>query len=277
MIDLEPGEIYTFSVTVSNPVNSAEDFNYKAYAAPYSVANMEYDADVVTKTDRTRMADWINILEPTGVIAPNETKEIEFTITVPENAPGGGQYAAIVVGADKESDIHSNVAVANVLEIASILYAKVDGEIVHKGEVLENNVPGFLVESPIAVSSLIINEGNMHEVANILITASNVFTGETIASAELDNGVYAELIMPDSQKFVSKEIDELLMMGIVNVKQSIHYNGTVSTVEKNVIICPIWFLALVLVTVSAIMIKIAKTVRKHQKKKKKLAQKELVQ
>lgn len=267
MIELVPGETYTFSITVSNPVNSAENFDYKVYATPYSVVTEEYDADVAKKTDYTRMVDWITIAEPTGTIVPNETKDIEFTITVPENAPGGGQYAAIIVGADDKDEVNGSTAVTNVLEIASILYAKVDGEIVHKGEVVENNVPGFVTDPKINVSSLIVNEGNMHEIASIAITAKNVFTGETIASAELENGAYAELILPDSQRFINKEINELPMIGIINVQQDIYYNGETSTVEKNVIVCPIWFLVLLALTLMAIVWKIVKTIRKHKKKK----------
>ena len=267
MIELVPGETYIFSITVSNPVNSAENFDYRVYAAPYSVVTEEYDADVAKKTDHTRMVDWITITEPTGTIVPNETKDIEFTITVPENAPGGGQYAAIIVGADDKDEVNGSTAVTNVLEIASILYAKVDGEIVHDGEVVENNVPGFVTDPKINVSSLITNEGNMHEIASIAITAKNVFTGETIASAELENGAYAELILPDSQRFINKEINELPMIGIINVQQDIYYNGETSTVEKNVIVCPIWFLVLLALTLMAIVWKIVKNIRKHKKKK----------
>ena len=267
MIELVPGETYIFSITVSNPVNSAENFDYRVYAAPYSVVTEEYDADVAKKTDYTRMVDWITIAEPTGTIVPNETKDIEFTITVPENAPGGGQYAAIIVGADDKDEVNGSTAVTNVLEIASILYAKVDGEIVHDGEVVENNVPGFVTDPKINVSSLIANEGNMHEIASIAITAKNVFTGETIASAELENGAYAELILPDSQRFINKEINELPMIGIINVQQDIYYNGETSTVEKNVIVCPIWFLVLLALTLMAIVWKIVKNIRKHKKKK----------
>ena len=143
-----------------------------------------------------------------------------------------------------------------------------DGEIIHKGEVVENNVPGFVTDPKINVSSLIANEGNMHEIASIAITVKNVFTGETLASAELDNGVYAELIMPDSQRFINKEVDGLPMMGIINVQQKIYYNGETSTVEKNVLICPIWFLILVALVMMAVVAKILKVIRKHRKKKK---------
>ena len=269
MVELVPGETYNFTVTVLNPVNSIENLDYKIHAAPYSVVTEAYHADISTQTDHTRMADWITIPEPTGTLVPNETREIEFTITVPDDAPGGGQYAAIMVGIDNKNQNYDNMSVTNVLEIASIIYAKVDGEIIHKGEVVENNVPAFTADPKIALSSLIKNEGNMHEIASITITARNVFTGETLVSAELDNGVYAELIMPDSQRFINKEVNGLPMMGIINVQQKIYYNGEISTVEKNVIICPIWFLILVALTLMAVMWKIAKTIRKHKKKKKK--------
>ena len=73
--------------------------------------------------------------------------------------------------------------------------------------------------------------------------------------------------MPDSQKFINKKIDELPLLGIVNVRQDIYYNGEVSTTEKNVLICPIWFLMLVALLVMAIVVKIVKTIRSHKKKK----------
>ena len=267
MVELVPGETYNFAVTVLNPVNSTENLDYKVHAVPYSVVTEAYYADISTQTDHTRMADWITIPEPTGTLAPNETREIEFTITVPADAPGGGQYAAIMVGIDNKNQNYDNMSVTNVLEIASIIYAKVDGEIIHKGEVVENSVPVFTADPKITLSSLIKNEGNMHEIASIAITVKNVFTGETLASAELDNGVYAELIMPDSQRFINKEVDGLPMMGIINVQQKIYYNGETSTVEKNVLICPIWFLVLTLLTLAAIVAGVAKSIRRHKKNK----------
>ena len=143
--------------------------------------------------------------------------------------------------------------VTNVLEIASVIYAQVDGEVVHKGEILENNIPDFSASPDVSVSSLVSNEGNMHEMANITIKATNVFTGEVISSSESGDGVYTELIMPDSQKFINKEIEGLPMVGIINLQQNIYYNGETSTMEKNLIICPIWLLVLTTLTIAAIV------------------------
>jgi hypothetical protein len=242
-----------FLVLVANPVDATSDLSYKAYVVPYSVMTVEYDVDVATMNDRTKMAEWITIDKPTGTLAPNEAAEIGFTIEVPKNAIAGGQYAAIVVGADGHEQAGGNMAITNTMEIASVIYAKVAGETIHKGEVLENNIPGFLATVPITISALMNNEGNIHEEAEISIEVSDVFTGEVIFPTEYNDGVYTEIIMPETTRFVTKEVDNLPLVGVVKVKQSIYYNYKMSVVERDVIICPTWFMALVAMTLAAVV------------------------
>ncbi len=265
VVELDPGQKCDLSITILNPTNSTESLEYKAYVVPYSVVSEGYDADIATRTTYTQMADWITIHEPTGKLAPNEMKELNFTIEVPENVPGGGQYAAIAVEVDHENKTHDNMAVANTLEIASVVYAKIAGETIHEGEILENNVPGFSTASPITVSSMIENKGNVHEAVRIVVTASNFFTGEVIAQEGTNNGTYAELVMPESTRYFTKEIDELPMVGVFRVKQDIYYNGAVSTVEKNVLVCPIWFMLLVALTIGTVIFEVVRTILKHKK------------
>ena len=269
MIELRPGEVFLTSITVVNSVNSAGEFSYKAYVVPYNVLSGEYDVDVTTMTGRTQLADWVTILNPTGTLAPNETAEVELEIQVPENVAAGGQYAAIVVGVDDEkSRTQSGMTIRNVKEIASVIYANVEGETIHGGRVLENNIPGFAATVPVKVEAIIENTGNTHEVAEVTIAASNLLTGETILPTEFDDGKYSEIVMPETTKFVTREINGLPMLGIVKISQSIYYNYAISTEEKVVVICPIWFMALMAVTLVAIVAKIAGTIRKHKKNKR---------
>ena len=99
-ISLKPGEVYEGSVKVINPSSSTENFEYKAEVTPYGVVDQEYTADLLSESDRTSISKWIKINEPTGTIKPNETKEVKFTITVPENVPAGGQYATIAISSN---------------------------------------------------------------------------------------------------------------------------------------------------------------------------------
>ena len=265
---LEPGKTYTGSITVVNPADSTSDFHYKASVTPYGVVGENYEADLASTTSRTEIVKWIKISEPTGSVAPNGTKKIEFTITVPENAPAGGQYATISVGSNDQVSADSGVAVRNVFEMASIIYGQVTGETVHKGEILENSIPGFSAVSPLTLTALISNEGNIHESATFVITVSNFFTGEVILPTEENDGNYSELIMPETERFISREINNLPTIGAVKVGQTIYYQGQSSIQEKVVILCPIWFLILAILTILAIIATVVGLVMRHSRKKR---------
>lgn len=271
--NLEPGKTYEGEITVVNPVDAKSDFKYKAEVAPYGVKQnednprSEYEIDLTTDSKYTSMSKWIKIKEPTGSVKPNESKKVEFTITVPENVPAGGQYAAITISSDMESAAGEGVAVQNVFEMASIIYGLVNGETKHDGEILENNVPGFVVSTPIALSALISNNGNIHEDATVVISVKDFFSGRVILPTEEDEGQYTELIMPETTRFIERQVSNLPMLGVVHINQSIYYQGTVKTEEKDVIICPIWFMALVVVTLAAIVTTIVMTVKRHRKKR----------
>ena len=266
-ISLKPGEVYEGSVKVINPSYATEDFEYKAEVTPYGVVGQEYTADLLSESDRTQIAKWVKIQNPTGSIKPNGSEEIKFTITVPENVPAGGQYATIAISSNKKASEADGVSVQNVFEMASIIYADIAGETVHDGEVLENNVPGFVLSNPVKISALLNNNGNVHETATFTIQVSDVFTGRVILPTDENSGVYSEYIMPETTRFTEREVSDLPALGIVKINQTINYNGQVSTVEKNVFICPIWFLILMIATLAAIITAIVMLIRKHRRNK----------
>ena len=266
---LTPGETYEGTIRVVNPADSKENFNYKAEVTPYGVLGADYTADLATITNQSAIVDWVKIENPTGSVEPNGYEDIKFTIKVPENAAGGGQYATIAVSSNNESQASEGVAVNNVFEMASIIYATVDGEINHEGEIAENNIPGFVLSTPVTVSALITNRGNVHEDATVIITAENFFTGEVILPTEDNEGEYSELIMPGTERLATREIDNLPALGVVHVQQSVYYMGKVDVKESNVIICPLWFMLLVFATIAAIVTVIVRIVLKHKKKKQK--------
>ena len=263
---LEPGKTYTGKLSIVNPAESTEDFHYVMSVSPYGVTGEDYDVDFATVTNRSEIVKWIKISEPTGSVKPNETKEVEFTITVPEDAAGGGQYALIAVSSNETATATEGVAVNNVFELASIVYATVSGETKHEGEILENNVPGFVVKTPVTLGALISNNGNVHEDATFVISVSNAFTGQVILPTEDNEGRYNELIMPDTTREITREINNLPALGIIKINQTIYYLGDVKTVEKNVIICTIWFMLLIGVTILAIIGAIVGTVLKHKRR-----------
>ena len=264
---LEAGKTYEGSISIVNPADATGNFLYKIEVLPYGVVGEDYNADFTSVSGHTEIVKWIEVLEPTGAVKPNDTKQIDFVIRVPENAPPGGQYAAIAVSSNAKAESSGGLAVNNVFELASLVYANVAGETTYGGEILSNEVPGFVVTPPIKIGALISNEGNTHQDATFVINVSNFFTGEVILPNGENEGRYSELIMPESSRYVLRDVSNLPAIGIIKVNQTIYYNGDVSTIEKNVIICPIWFMALVILTILAIIAAIIGIIKKHKRKK----------
>lgn len=268
---LTPGEEYEGSITVINPADAKTDFSYKVEVTPYSVVGEEYAADLATRSNLSAIVDWITIENPTGTLAPNSSEKVNFRITVPEDAAGGGQYATITVSSNNTQTSDNEVAIENVFEMASIIYASVDGEINHVGKIEENTVPAFSATAPVKVTTRLSNEGNVHEEATIVIKATNMFTGETILPTEENEGRYTEVVMPGSERYISREVSNLPMFGMVHIEQTVYYLGLSSVEAVNVLICPVWFLILMFVTLGAIVTGIIGTIARHKKKKSKLA------
>ncbi len=263
---LEPGEVYEGTITIFNPMSSKENFSYKVGVTPYNVVGSDYAADLSTQTERSRIVDWIKIAEPLGTVAPNESKDIHYTITVPEDAPGGGQYAAITVGSDeRDSSGSEGVNIKNIYEMASILYAKVNGEIVRGGEVQENKVPGFVTALPIKMSLTLTNDGNVHETAKVKLVVKNFLNGVQLYPEDGSEGVVEEVMMPETNRIIERNVESVSPLGLYEVTQSVEYLGKTSSVTQLVVACPIWFMVMLLVVIVVIAYGIVRLVKKRRR------------
>ena len=271
---LSAGEQASGTITIINQSDSAKPFSFKVSVAPYGVKGNNYDADLVTETDLTQLAKWITIENPSGTIDPGKSEEVKFTINVPADAPGGGQYAAIVVSSDSQAEGSENQSVVEyVYEVASVIYGRIAGKTEHKGSILSHNVPGFSTTPKVSVNATIKNEGNVHEFANVSLTVTNVFTGEDIFSSEELDTPISEVIMPYSERYIVRNISNLPSLGVISIKETIKYLGETSTIEQNLIICPLWFLLLASFTiVAAVGTIIARARRRHNKSKRNKAE-----
>ena len=265
---LKGGDVYEGVLKVFTPVNMEGDFHYKVDVAPYNVTGTDYEADLTKQTNRSQIMNWITIDEPKGVLGPNETREIHYTVTVPEDAPGGGQYAVILVGSDEEETAASDgMLVQNVYEMASVLYAQVSGDIKRDGKIELNEVPGFITTTPMWVKVQLENNGNIHESAKIDISVKNFLNGAQVYPSDGEEGWLEEVIMPETTRVATREIKEMPALGIYEVTQSVDYMGEHSSVTQIVVACPIWFMIMVAVVIGIIVAGIVMSVRKHKKKK----------
>lgn len=265
-ISLQPGQVYTGSITVANPANAAKDFNYKVEISPYGVVGEDYTADLITQNNRSQISKWIKIENPTGTLKPNDVTKVNFTITVPENAPAGGQYAALLVSSADNNVSNNGITINNVFEMASLIYANVTGKMIHEGEVSEILVPGFITNTPITTNTIVKNNGNSHEFAEIAIEVKNLFN-ETVYPVSGESGITSEIIMPETTRLITRNINDVSPLGVYHITETVNYLGQDTVAYKTVMVCPVWFIAFLFVTATAIIVAIVRSILLHRKNK----------
>ncbi len=266
---LMPGETYNGYITVTGANQNTMDVDYSVSVAPYSLnkgkdGKTDYQSpDFDKRNGYNDIVDWITINNHTGTVSPNTTNKVYYTINVPEDVAGGGQYATFLVTQDdsKTNDIEG-VRIQNVFQVASIIYAEVAGETRDTGEIIENNVPAFLFDgSKFEATSYVKNTGNIHTEAEYTLQVWPLFSSEEICTNEED--VTKSLVIPDTEKYHAESCS-LPAVGIFNVKHTVKIFDQISTVERMVIVCPVW---LVFIVVFAIVLGVFYLVAKAKKRK----------
>lgn len=262
---LTPGETVSGAVSIVNSSDATGDFQYKVVVVPYNISGDGYTINTTEVLEHSQIANWISVEEESGEVGPNSAKKINFTIKVPEGIGGGGQSAAIVVSPDLETENAGGAEIVNTFALSSIIYANVTGEAHHGGEILENQVPRFLGFGTAEITSGFSNTGNMFETALIRLTVKNKLTGEVISEGETES---SEVIVPDTTKYVTRRLDNLPLVGVVEVSHDIRYNGSTSNVTQDLVIFPVWLMAVIVIGIAVVVAAVTLIVRRLIRKRR---------
>lgn len=250
-IVINPGESYTGSVSVFNPSSNGKDLEYTVLVEPFYV-DEDYNPVYDEPGSYNQIVDWITIEDVNdGVLEPNNSAEINYTINVPLDAPAGGQYASITVAA-KATAAGEGVSISEQQAIAHIVFAEIAGETVHSGEILDAETSGFMLSGDITASSTIKNTGNVHGTATYTLQVYPLFSSEEVYTNEEDPET--RIIVPNRTLYNEISWPGTPGMGIFNVVYTVDFEGVTTQVSKMVIICPIWLMFVIIFVVVAIII-----------------------
>lgn len=272
---INPGDSYESSFKILNPVDNESDIKYEVKMEHFYE---EDDGAVLLEEVGTtgQILDWTTLESAdTGTLAPNESAEIKYVINVPKNAAGGGQYIAFTVEAkgdseDGSSDEGTNATLEQKAIIAYRVFVEVPGDITRSGEILDINVPGFLLGGNITGTSTIKNTGNIHDEATYTLQVFPLFSDEEVYTDEEDPKT--SMVMPDRQSYHVSEWENTPPVGIYNVVYTVKFAGVEGKVSKLVIVCPIWLLFLIIFAIIALIIWIVMRIRARAKGSKKAEQ-----
>jgi len=297
VIDLEPGQKYHGSVTVTNVGRLAFDFTLKA--APYHVNDDNYDPDFSTDSSYTNLKNWLRFPKSVYRLDPGQSVDAEFIVDVPADAPNGGQYAAIMIQnsavnpADQEDpadqndptgqdeaagqNAASNSPLNLQVRAAAVLYGHVQGgELREAAELTNHSLPGFILGDTFSAAATIENSGNVDFYACQTLSVRNFFTNnEILQPGEAgDESPFTEtlIVLPGTSRtsVLNWHLPDTgtFPIGLYRVTQTVVFLDQTHTFDTLLFVCPVWLALILLFLIILLVVWLILGLAKHHKTKR---------
>lgn len=269
-MELAPGQTYAGTFKVENVGRLGFTFNLST--RPYQVVNESYDPDFYTENNYTKIQNWITFKQNEYHIESGESMEVPFQVTVPEDAPGGGQYAAIIVETRDSSDPEATVR--TISQLALKIYAHVEGEEHVGGVLMGHSLPGFVLGSPLFSTATVKNDGNVDFRVNHQLTVYDFFTGNEVftpGAIDLDGqmvGQATPLVLPETVRTNMLRWEGSPQLGVFRAVQTISFLDQEYSFEQIVILCPLWLAGIVLFFVVVMVLWIITGIRHRRRRRR---------
>ena len=154
---LKPSEVKEAKVDVVN--QSDQSVEVKIY--PVDAVTTKDGAFAPQSEDREKIdvGAWINMPVSELSLKPNETKAVNFTIKVPENAEVGDHMGAIIVQGKEVAEARKGTAMRVVSRVGARIYLTVAGEMIKELEL--ENFSYKIEEGQVVFYLTLTNKGNI--------------------------------------------------------------------------------------------------------------------
>ncbi len=164
-INMNPGESWSSSVKMVN--NNSRELILFAQTVDFKSGEsggVEFIFPQKTEgEDKIFLSEWIEIDSGPQIIPAFESKEIPFTIKLPESASPGGHYAAILVGTKPLDEEGGGTSIKISSNVSSLILLNVQGEIDESGWIREFSTEKDFYQKPeIDIRVTFENTGNVH-------------------------------------------------------------------------------------------------------------------
>lgn len=125
------------------------------------------------------LAEWVILEKQVLVIPAEQTLEIPFTITVPEEASPGGHYAALMIGTKPPTEGDNVPLLQTSQVVTSLIFLRVTGDVIEDGRIREFRSLYSIAQKPEMSFELAFeNKGNVHILPQGEIVITNMWGQE---------------------------------------------------------------------------------------------------
>lgn len=157
--EVDPGENLAQTLTVTNPGQIALPVTMSvskfAPAGPGGQAQL-----VADDGDPASVTRWLTLSPMSFILEPGQSQKVTVIITVPQDAPPGGQYASVLASIGTGATTGSSLGVGQ--QIGALLLLRVKGEVLETALVSGISAPTLKNKGPVDLSVTVENTGNVH-------------------------------------------------------------------------------------------------------------------
>ena len=182
--ELNPGDTFSTSVTVTNPEPTTNKFT----VGVQDISGLKATGEPIFTSSTVPnygVSSWVNIGTPTITVPPNGSVNVPFTITVPKDAAPGGHYGAIFVnyGASRPAINGSGIG----YQVGSLIEIRIAGNANEAMEVQQFSTDKSLYQSPnVNFTAVVANQGNVLLQPRGPIDITNMF-GQKVGSIVMND------------------------------------------------------------------------------------------
>ncbi len=247
----------------------SRSFKYRIYASPYVVENdgtVTFDSN--STKSYTQIARWITFQDDSGSfqkelvksINPGESQIINYRIDVPEDVPGGAQYAAIWAQTISDQQ-QTGTGVQTISQAGMVVSGRSIGTTRQTAEISDYDFTRFAFAAPLTAHAHMKNTGNTD------FDIHYSYVARTIFGKELYNDTKSIVAFPESDHDIDVSWENTPLLGIFQVEFSVN-GGDVNVSEKHIVaIIPIFVLILLISLLTVIILWIIIIIRKRKERK----------
>lgn len=263
------------AITVRN-IGSAP-IRYKVYTSPYAVKgeDNELSFSEEASTTYTQLSKWITIQGTDGNYAseaefyaqPGETQTVHYRVVVPEDIPGGSQYA--VIWAQMMSDNEDGAGgIETIGQVGAVLTGRSTVDIRETAVLSEYDFTRFTFNGPLHAQVTIENTGNVDFMAHSYYTARTIF-GKELYSKEIKTPAYPGTTYHVNFDWGSGSEDDVKLpfLGIFHVEWKIQAADQEMSQMHIVVVMPIIVIIVMVLLLTVLIIWTIIIIRKHQERK----------
>ncbi len=245
-----------------------EPIRVRMYISPYAVKgeNNDLSFSEEASTTYTQLSKWITLKNADGEyvaevfydLQPSEKRTVPYRVLVPEDLPGGSQYAVIWA---QIVDSTETGGIETVSQVGGVVTGRSTVNSVESLEIKEYDFTRFAFHGPLYATATLENTGNVDFAGKSTYTAKTLF-GKELYSDEVMTAAY-----PGTTYHVNMEWSDAPFLGIFHVEFKVAGADTERSESHIVVIMPIIVMIIVILLLTVIVIWIIIICRKRKERK----------